>query len=63
MIVRKGEFDVVGGLIEHAVEIGVLTRKGARIEYGGKSFFKNQLKEVIDVDQLREAIIAGAALA
>lgn len=59
----SGQFDVVGGLIEHAIQTGTLTRKGARIEYGGKTYFKNQLKEVIDVDALREAIIAGAALA
>jgi len=59
----SGMFDVPGGLIEEAVKIGTLVRKGARIEYGGKSYFKNQLKEIIDPDELREAIIAGASLA
>ena len=59
----SGSFDVVGGLIEEAIKIGTLVRKGARIEYKGKTYFKNQLKDIIDVEELEAAIIAGAAIA
>ena len=52
----SGQFDVIGGLIEEACKTGVLERKGARIQYDGKSYFKNQLKEVIDKDTLESAL-------
>lgn len=58
----SGSFDVVGGLIEEACKTGTLERKGARIQYKGKNLYKNQLKEVIDADELEDAIITGASL-
>ena len=41
----SGEFDIIGGLIDEAKNIGVLTAKGAYISYKGKSYHRGPLKE------------------
>ena len=58
----SGQFDVVGGLIEEACAIGTLTKSGAWISYKGKKYHKPQLKDVIDQEELSEAIWQGADL-
>jgi len=53
-----GSFDVVGGMIDHLVEIGVLTQSGPRITYNGKSYFKSQLVAHVKENDLLPELIA-----
>lgn len=43
-----GKFDVVGSLVDHLCEIEVLEKKGARIAYDGKSYFRSQLIDALE---------------
>lgn len=58
----SGEFDIIGGLIDEACNIGVLKKKGAYISHKGKSHYRKALKEIVNKEELLAAIIAGADL-
>lgn len=46
-----GEFDVIGSLLNHMIEIGAIEQGGSRIKFGGKSLYK---KEVVAGLRARE---------
>lgn len=51
-----GYFDVTTSLIDYLIEIGVIKKKGSRIEWGGKSHFKSQVVELIDKNGLQDKL-------
>lgn len=58
----SGEFDVISGMIEEACQLGIMEKKGARIEWQDKSQFKSQWKTAMVVkpellEELTQAIM------
>ncbi len=60
-ITGSGSFDVLGGLIEEACTVGIMTKKGAWIEFKGKSKYKKDWREILSPVDLTVALVASEA--
>lgn len=52
----EGKFDPVGSVVDHLIDIGALTRKGARVEWDGKSLYRDDIVQRVEESGDREKL-------
>lgn len=52
----NGKFDPVGSTLDHLIAIGAVSRKGARVEWDGKSLYRDDIVERIEKSGDREQL-------
>ncbi len=55
----SGHFDILGGLIEECTTVGIMTKKGAYIEYNGETKYKKEWREILKPEDLTASLIAS----
>ena len=52
----EGKFDPVGSVLDHLVDLGVIGRKGSRIEWDGKNLYREEIVKRIEDSGDREQL-------